>query len=451
MSANNITAELNVTDLVPASVVAGTDAVVSDDQALAAALSSSSSSQVRALSPNTNPNPKPDPTGSLTPVEMDTPLIMQNQWVQYAVSALRPNVVTSTAYSMAFVKGLGCNYISIDRNRDLQVKVVEMEAIVSHVKNLNPDTVFSVEIGEDSETDNAVSLRLTCFEKDHSKFRFLVLFNPGFAVIYYSEMTESVKYLKDRLRTEEPKELPAITRVDLGGQGVQFTKTVLAKVEPIVDEFYPQVAVREVNGAEEKCGMKLLMSEFFKAHSSIVTLMGEWGCGKSTLMRMMANEFREGREFFIIEDIALYQSSQAFTELIGRIRQVNVEGKQAVVFLEEADPFLVKKTMDNPFLSRFLSLSDGATAMNVKFVLAMNQSNEKDIDHSVLRGGRSFATIRFSKMTPEQANAARKAIGLEEVEFPQNVTLAEALGHERQIFGKATLDGTNKHSGAGFY
>jgi ATP-dependent 26S proteasome regulatory subunit len=107
--------------------------------------------------------------------------------------------------------------------------------------------------------------------------------------------------------------------------------------------------------------------------------------------------------------------------------------------LEEADSILGKKSAENTALSRLLSMSDGVVNSNMKFVICANVDSISKIDPSLTRPGRSYRTIVFERINPEQANVSRACIGKPPVNFTGQVTLATALNavqEQDEDFGK---------------
>lgn len=372
--------------------------------------------------------------------DIDQNFLAKNPYIQYAIACMRPNVVNSTAYSLALIRGARIHYTASDRDREITMGENDLQGICDHIEDMvGKECVISYEIGADAN-GRSLSLRLTVFEADYSKFRYILMFNNGFFSVYHTVKDAGYDYILSKIRTFEEAERPVITRLDASANGIAMSSFKLSGLEKIHDPLYPRV----------KRGMGKMIRDFFNAKPTVLTLMGEYGSGKSSLLRAIATEYRENREFFTIDDTTFYQQPALFTEVIAKIREVNNNGKQAVIFMEECDAFVKRKSADNPFLSRFLSIADGTTGMDVKFILAVNVSSEEAFDEALLRDGRADGIIGFHQLTPTEANRARVCIGMKRRKFTHDVSLAVALGETRVKEGEVTLGAGKKTANFGF-
>lgn len=180
-------------------------------------------------------------------------------------------------------------------------------------------------------------------------------------------------------------------------------------------EFYPFI----------EGGVSEVISDFFEAKESLLILTGVAGSGKSSLYKSMLKYGGE-REFYLVDNPAVYQDPALFTQLIGSLR-TKANSKPIVVALEEVDAFVKEKTSDNTTLPRLLNLSAGAVKANIKFVLMSNIPTAAQFSEALVRDGRTYRAIDFVKLTPDEASAARAAIGLPPVSFTGEQVLATAL------------------------
>lgn len=101
--------------------------------------------------------------------------------------------------------------------------------------------------------------------------------------------------------------------------------------------------------------------------------------------------------------------------------------KQHVLILEDSSELLRCKSQGNHHLSQILNLLDGETAYNLKIIFTTNLDAE-EIDEAAVRPGRCFDIFETTKLTFDQAKAARAAAGMNPDDLTQacSMTLAEA-------------------------
>lgn len=74
--------------------------------------------QTRLTNPDV-PAPATKPTGMLPVRDIDQNFLAKNPYIQYAIACMRPNVVNSTAYSLALIRGARIHYTASDRDREI--------------------------------------------------------------------------------------------------------------------------------------------------------------------------------------------------------------------------------------------------------------------------------------------------------------------------------------------
>lgn len=201
------------------------------------------------------------------------------------------------------------------------------------------------------------------------------------------------------------------------------------------DQFYPNV--KEFNK-----GMDAYIQEFLKSSENVLVLWGEPGTGKSTFLRHLL--FRCGRE-----NLGVSNNSQAIMSP-SIINWFNSLGDESVIALEDADLMVQARDKGNAQMSSILNHVEGVIKTRSKLVISTNLTNLKDIDSALIRKGRCFGVVHFSKISGQQANEARASIGLDPVDFGtnNNLSLAEALTwisdddskqHKRHKFGFVSL------------
>lgn len=186
------------------------------------------------------------------------------------------------------------------------------------------------------------------------------------------------------------------------------------------DTFYPFI----------EGGLKKLAQEFKEAPECIMLLIGQWGTGKSTLIRslMMLIDF----ENFGICNNQLALESPEISDWL------NSFDNNSMVALEDADMYIKSREDGNAQMSSLLNIADGVIKAKRKLIISTNLSSVNSVDEALIRPGRTFKVIQFRKLTINEANAARASIGLDPIlqdpnEEPDihSLTLAEALNFER--------------------
>lgn len=230
-----------------------------------------------------------------------------------------------------------------------------------------------------------------------------------------------------QLEKFRPQKKFTITRVDIAGNDIKkIAYTVPESKAKTYNEFYPYI--------EE--GASALMEGFYKSNSNLLMFIGEWGTGKSSLVRSCLNHTKNN--VYLIDNLDIYEDPNKFAAISAMLMEEAGDG-QITIILEEADSILGSKSGGNTALSRLLSMSDGVVNSNMKFIICANVESKSKIDPSLTRPGRSYRTIVFERLNPDQANTARACIGLPAIEFEKTLTLATALNAEAakdEDFGK---------------
>ncbi len=186
-----------------------------------------------------------------------------------------------------------------------------------------------------------------------------------------------------------------------------------------------------------------LIKGFYENRARVMIFTGEAGTGKSSLMRYFLNHVQD--KFVLLDDPSVYDDPAKMNDFLGTIRKMSKD-ERVTVFLEEADKIIQsKQDSHSGALERLLSLSSGVVEHNIKIVIASNLENVDKVYPALVRDGRSYAVEKFRKMTRDEAQVARKAFGLGEVEFEHDtVSLATALN---TVDGKAAENSVRQNFG----
>lgn len=187
-----------------------------------------------------------------------------------------------------------------------------------------------------------------------------------------------------------------------------------------LDCFYPFI---------EK-GVDSFINDFMNSKQNILVLLGLPGTGKSSFIRHFLKEPNKVNlitNSHVLEDPSLpktFRDDGTATNMEGnKINQVTI--------YEDADTFILPRDNGNKQLSALLNHVEGIVPTSEKFIITANITNTDKIDAALLRPGRCYKVLFFDKLTPEQANIARVAIGKTFVEnLRDRLTLSEALNYE---------------------
>lgn len=170
-----------------------------------------------------------------------------------------------------------------------------------------------------------------------------------------------------------------------------------------------------------------MAAEFEASDSNVLILYGEPGLGKSQYIAEMIKWKDENSRgtVFICDDNPVFKSPQ-FTSY------VNEMASNSWLVTEDAHEMIEARDMGNSLMAGILNAAEGITSGNVKFIISTNITTLKDVDHAMYRPGRTLRVIPFKSLTPDQANAARAAVGHLPIDFGSvsKLSLAEALNWE---------------------
>lgn len=168
------------------------------------------------------------------------------------------------------------------------------------------------------------------------------------------------------------------------------------------------------------------VERFQASKSNILLLIGEPGTGKTTFIKNMLAKMN--KLCYLTYDEKVLNNDYTFASYM--------EDDEAGAFvIEDADLFLKSRSDGNGMVSRFLNVGDGLIKLqNKKLIFSTNLPNIKDIDAALVRPGRCFDIINFSKLTREEAQvvADNRNILLPGETGKKDFTLAEIFNNPVQ-------------------
>jgi hypothetical protein len=223
------------------------------------------------------------------------------------------------------------------------------------------------------------------------------------------------------LRETFPERLARVRWWFVTKDQLNFHDVVLQKPSPVKAEYYPFM------GDPMK-----YMNEYLSHNASLLFLSGPAGTGKTTLLRNFLYENRL-RAVVTYED-TLFNSDQMFVDFV-------TSNNHDVMIIEDADIMLgSREHSGNKMIARFLNASDGIIQLHrKKIIFTTNLSNFNDVDEALIRPGRSYGSVIFRSLTPEESVVAAKAAGIKDWQRPDHdVSLAEIFNPPNS-FGKRSV------------
>lgn len=181
-----------------------------------------------------------------------------------------------------------------------------------------------------------------------------------------------------------------------------------------------------------------LAKEFDESDANVLLVYGSPGLGKSQFIREILNwknEQRDGGKAYLGDTDTLFRCE-------GLVPFIHNMADKSWFITEDSIEMVQKRESGNSLMAGILNAAEGVSSGNVKFIIGTNLTSLKDVDEALYRPGRTFDALLFKTLTPLEANGARSAIGLPEVDFGKKdkITLAEALNWEAAL-KIATLTG----------
>lgn len=253
--------------------------------------------------------------------------------------------------------------------------------------------------------------------------------------------------LLDRFPSPVIKSVKRLIGIGPSGPNVAEESLVLEEHYTAHDAFYPYLLDEIFKDAEiperhkGKGGIQVLIDMFRESRVPNLVFIGSPGVGKSVLINHIANML--GRDNVLYCADGMLMSTPAFMEWV----ESSTTRNNTLLVLEDSDNFIKSRRQGNQQMSALLNYTQGVSNKNAKLIISTNLENTQEVDPALLRPGRTFRTIEFRKLTPEQANEARAAIGLPPAQIEREVTLSEALNFDDAI---ATYDSQPKIRKVGF-
>jgi len=195
------------------------------------------------------------------------------------------------------------------------------------------------------------------------------------------------------------------------GDTISKEMEISNKNSEAINEFYPWLRGRDLNE---------YYNSYFASDENILLLVGDPGTGKTTFIKNML--LTKGLSAVITYDEKLMRDDGFFLDFI--------TGDKDILIIEDADTLIYDREKEgNNIMSKILNVSDGIIKnVDKKIIFSTNITDISRIDSALMRPGRCFDTIEFTKLSREQATAILKA---------KNIT--RELSNEKKFFTLAEI------------
>lgn len=215
----------------------------------------------------------------------------------------------------------------------------------------------------------------------------------------------------------------------IGPDGLDTTDEMLGLDDSLISPpaFYPWMEGMEPGQ---------YFAEFLESEANVLLLYGLPGTGKSSLIR--SGLIKTGVSALAIVDSSLAKDASLVSMIGNKMRDADY----GVLIIEDADALMKPRSEGNITLNKLLAATSGiGNKGSFKIVLTTNALTTEHIDPALLRPGRCFDVMEFGRLTPEEANAARRAIGMDPAVIRTPVILAAAVSDNPSQTMKSAKDG----------
>ena len=142
------------------------------------------------------------------------------------------------------------------------------------------------------------------------------------------------------------------------------------------------------------------IARYLASRETVLILQGPPGTGKTRLVRAilaaMSTRKADSAQVLYTADMRALENDEIFVNFI--------TGDHDAFVIEDADHLLMARSNGNVDLHRFLAVADGVVrAQGRKIIFTTNLPNIGDIDESLVRPGRCFATVRTRALDRREA------------------------------------------------
>ena len=222
--------------------------------------------------------------------------------------------------------------------------------------------------------------------------------------IMFEEDSQPYKDLIERVK--KPLSVKWATGIDSSGS-VVCESIELHPPKQILKEAYPFF----------DCSIEELVQDFLDSDESVLILFGPPGTGKSKFIEHLIDLSKKKAMFSFNQE--LMKSDKLYSHF--------VKSDCDWLINEDADTYISSRNQHgNETMKMILNCSDGlATNKTKKYIFSTNLPNLNDVDEALLRPGRCYGVINFTKLNSTQAQVVASKLNPNIVLEDKGYSLAE--------------------------
>ena len=225
--------------------------------------------------------------------------------------------------------------------------------------------------------------------------------------IGYSPLNDLIKSMEEYKRPEPTASW--VTGIDNHGE-LMIKELSIKEIHDYNPNFYPFMKGESIES---------FAARFIASKSSILILIGPPGTAKTNFIRQMLRATNESVLITYSDD--LKKTDKLFSHFY--------DSQEKYLVIEDADTFIERREDGNSNMKQLLNITDGLTANpEKKVIFSVNLPNLNKADPALVRSGRCYAILRFSKLYGEDLEKAMDDIGMEhfvDIDGSNGFTIAE--------------------------
>jgi hypothetical protein len=332
-------------------------------------------------------------------------------WVSYDIDDFLPKEY------FIFNKSIGNSIYYEELKTDItklnEARSKSTDCLTKLIENNHISQYYSQYWGLDSDSEFGFIL-----SADYSYYISHVLSNSCIIIRIYAIDTAQLEKIKEQFESDypNPNNKHTITFYYKDDYGSISNIPVDLNINRLpCDEMYP--FLKEMNTT-----LNDLYDEYKNNQSSVLLLIGPPGTGKTTFIKGFLNHTRLNA--MTSSDPNVIYSDNLFIKFI-------TSKHQDVFIVEDADNFLESRNSEdgNPVMHKILNASDGLISIpdKKKMIFSTNLSDIDKVDSALIRPGRCFKILNFSKLNRDAAKVLGNKFNIIDIPEKEEMTLAELM------------------------
>lgn len=332
-------------------------------------------------------------------------------WVSYDIDDFLPKeffIFNKNSENSVYYEELKTDVTKLNASRNKSI-----ECMAKLIKNKHINEEYEQYWGLDSDSEFGFMLA-----KDYSYFISHVVSNHSIVIRIYSTDIEQLGQIKAVFEEEypNPNNKHTITFYYKDDYGSVSNIPVNLNINRLpCDEMYPFLKEMGTTLTE-------LYDDYKKTQSSVLLLIGPPGTGKTTFIKGFLHHTRLNA--MTSNDPNVIYSDNIFIKFL-------TSKTQDVFVVEDADNFLESRNSEdgNPVMHKILNASDGLISIpdKKKMIFSTNLSDLDKVDSALIRPGRCFKILNFTKLNKEDAKILGNKFNIVDVPEKEEMTLAELM------------------------